>query len=136
MRHLSVVALTIVSVLVWAGCSSPASMTNVRRSGDSVNYRFESSKWVDKKTEECRRIEVRVRAKAKLYTNAKKPPSRLTVVDTDCQTPFDIEQARYVDRGGVSLSGNALRRFRSRYQDLFHELHMYVNGIVINESAQ
>lgn len=136
MRRFCVVALTIMLALVWIGCGSSASMTNVRRSGDSVNYRFESSKWVDKKTEECRRIEVRVRAKAKLYTNARKPPSRLTVVDTDCQMPFDIEQARYVDQGGVSLSGNDLRRFRSRYQDLFQELYMYVNGIVINESAQ
>lgn len=136
MRRLLVVALTIVPALVWAGCSSSASMTQVRRSGDSVNYRFESSKWVDKKTDECRRIEVRVRPKAKLYTNARQPPSRLIVIDTDCQVPFDIEQARYVDRGGVVVSGNGLHRFRSRYQDLFQELHMYVNGIVINDSAQ
>lgn len=136
MRRLYVIALTIVPALVWAGCSSPASMTNIRRSGDSVNYRFESSKWVDKKTEECRRIEVRVRPKAKLYTNAKKPPSRLTVTDTDCQTPFDIEQARYVDQGGVSLSGNALHRFRSQYRDLFQELYIYVNEHVVNGDAQ
>ncbi|MFB6249617.1 MAG: hypothetical protein ABEL97_13710 [Salinibacter sp.] len=136
MRRLCMVALTSVLALVWTGCSGPASMTTVRRSGNSVNYQFESSKWVNKKTDECGRIEVRVRPKAKLYTNARKPPDRLTVVDTDCQTPFDIEQARYVDQGGVFLTGNALRRFRGQYPDLFQELYMYVNETVINDSAQ
>jgi len=136
MQRILGAALTIFAVVAWTGCSGPASMTNVQRSGTSVNYKFESSKWVDKKTDECRRIEVRVRPKAKLYTNARKPPDRLMVIDTDCQVPFDIEQARYVDQGGVFISGSALHRFRSRYQDLFQELYMYVNGIVVNESAQ
>lgn len=133
MQRILVAVLTVFAVVAWTGCSNPASMTNVRRSGDSVNYRFESSKWVDKRTDECRRIEIRVRPKAKLYTNARKPPDRLRVIDTDCKVPFDIEQARYVDQGGVFISGSALNQFRSQYQDLFQELYMFVNGSVASE---
>jgi hypothetical protein len=129
MRRILVV-LPMLVALVWAGCSNPASMRNVRQSGTTVNYRFESSKWVDKDTDECRRLEIDVQPKAKLYTNAKKPPTRLTLVDTDCEVPFRVEEARYVDNGGVYISGNAMRRFRSEYADLFQELYGYVSEVV------
>ncbi len=118
------------AALVWTGCGGSASMRSVQQSGNSVNYTFESSKWVDRETGECRRIEIDVRAKAKLYTDAEKPPPRLTLIDADCESPFRIEKARYVDGGGVFLSGNALDRFRSKHTDLFHELYGYVSKVV------
>jgi hypothetical protein len=130
MRQILIAVSPLLAVLVWAGCSNPASMKNVRQSGTTVNYKFESSKWVDKETDECHRIEVDVRSKAKLYTNAKAPPSRLTLIDTDCAVPFRVEQVRYVDNGGVFVSGSALDRFRSRYTDLFQELYGYVSEVV------
>jgi len=130
MRRILIAVSPLLAVLVCAGCSNSASMRNVQQSGTSVNYKFESSKWVDKETDECRRIEVDVRAKAKLYTNAEKPPSRLTLIDTDCEIPFSVEEARYVDNGGVFVSGSALDRFRSRYTDLFQELYGYVSEVV------
>jgi len=107
-------------------------MRTVQQSGNTVNYKFESSKWVDKETEECRRIEVDVRPKAKLYTNAKAPPSQLTLIDTDCEVPFRVEEARYVDDGGVFVSGNGMDRFRSTYTDLFQELYGYVSQVVFD----
>jgi uncharacterized protein YceK len=125
-----VVVLPIIAALLWAGCGSSASLRTVRQSGNSVNYKFESSKWVDRETDECRRIEVDVRPKAKLYTNAEAPPSRLTLIDTDCERPFSVEEARYVNDGGVFLSGNAMDRFRRRYTDLFQELYGYVSEVV------
>jgi len=130
MRRFVAVSLFTVVALGWTGCSNSASMRTVQQSGTSVNYKFESSKWVDKDTDECRRIEVDVRAKAKLYTNAEKPPSRLTLIDTDCEIPFSVEEARYVDDGGVFISGSAIDRFRSKYADLFQELYGYISEVV------
>jgi hypothetical protein len=130
MRRFVAVSLFTVVALGGTGCSNSASMRNVQQSGTSVNYKFESSKWVDKDTDECRRIEVDVRAKAKLYTNAEKPPSRLTLIDTDCAIPFSVEKVRYVDDGGVFISGNAMDRFRSEYADLFQELYGYISEVV------
>jgi len=130
MRRIFVAALPMCAILLWAGCGTSASMRTVEQSGTSVNYEFESSKWIDKDTDECRRIEVDVRAKAKLYTNAEQPPSRLTLIDRDCEIPFRVEEARYVDDGGVFVSGNAMDRFRSKYADLFQELYGYVSEVV------
>ena len=136
MRRVLVAVLPMLAALVSAGCGGSASMRSVQQSGNSVNYKFESSKWVDRETDECRRIEVDVRPKAKLYTDAEKPPSRLTLIDTDCEPPFRVEKARYVDGGGVFLSGNALDRFRSKHTDLFHELYGYVSEVVYGQRQE
>jgi len=132
MRQTLGAALFLLAALAGTGCGGPASVRTVQQSGTTVNYEFASSKWVDKDTDECRRIEVDVRPKAKLYTNAKEPPSRLTLIDTDCEIPFSVEEARYVDGGGVSLSGNGMDRFRSEYADLFQELYGYISEVVHN----
>jgi hypothetical protein len=136
MQRILVFVLPVLAALVWTGCGGSASMPSVQQSGNSVNYTFEFSKWMDRETGACRRLKVVVRPKAKLYTDAKKPPSRLTLIDTDCEPPFRFEKARYVDGDGVFLSDNALDRFRIKHTDLFPELYGYVSEVVYGQRQE